>query len=111
RTKHLDIQLQFVRDSIENGTIKLQYCPTDVILADIMTKALARDKHAAMHKLIGMESTSPSPVEDVQVGELKQSQKATSGSEELRHFVARTWRQAWAPRAKFLGLLGSKYIV
>jgi hypothetical protein len=63
RTKHLDVQLQFVRSSIENGTIKLQYCPTDIMLADIMTKALARDKHSNMRELIGMANTSPSPSE------------------------------------------------
>ena len=72
RTKHLDIQLQFVRSSIENETIKLQYCPTDTMLADIMTKALARDKHAEMRKLIGMRNTSASPVEDVRIGKLEE---------------------------------------
>ena len=103
RTKHLDIQLQFVRNSIEDGTIKLQYCPTNDMLADIMTKALARDKHAAMRKLIGMDclmgNTSASPVEDVRIGQLcdrEESRKVTSGSEELRHFAARTMLVACA---------------
>jgi KUP system potassium uptake protein len=72
RTKHLDIQLQFVRDSIENRIIALKYCPTDIMMADIMTKALAKDRHAGMRKLIGMdhsiESTSPSPIEDGPIG-------------------------------------------
>jgi hypothetical protein len=55
RTKHLDIQLQkFVRDHIERNTIELQYCPTNDMLADIMTKALARDRHAKLCELIGM---------------------------------------------------------
>jgi KUP system potassium uptake protein len=87
RTKHLDVQLQFVRDSIENGIIELQYCPTDVMFADIMTKALAKDKHATMRKLIGMDSgnTSASPVEDVPIGQLRDGRKAPSGSVELRH--------------------------
>jgi hypothetical protein len=67
RTKHLDIQLQFVRDHIERNTVKLQYCPTDDMLADIMTKALARDRHAKLCMLIGMnglmENTTPSSFE------------------------------------------------
>jgi len=63
RTKHLDVQLQFVRDSIENGIIELRYCPTDVMLADIMTKALTKEKHAAVCRMIGMANTSPSPFE------------------------------------------------
>jgi len=55
RTKHLDIQLQkFVRDHIERNTIELQYCPTNDMLADIMTKALARDRHAKLCELIGI---------------------------------------------------------
>ena len=54
RTKHLDIQLQFVHDHIKRNTIKLQYCPTNDMLADIMTKALAKDRHAKLCELIGM---------------------------------------------------------
>jgi len=71
RTKHLDVQLQFVRNSIENGIIELKYCPTDVMLADIMTKALAKEKHARMRMLMGMNclaNTTPSPFEDVRFG-------------------------------------------
>jgi Reverse transcriptase (RNA-dependent DNA polymerase) len=64
RTKHLDVQLQFVRDHVERNTIELRYCPTDAMLADIMTKALAKEKHAAMRRLIGMGNTTPSPFED-----------------------------------------------
>ena len=64
RTKHLDVQLQFVRNSIENGVIELKYCPTDVMLADIMTKALAKEKHASMRRMIGMANTSASSFED-----------------------------------------------
>ena len=67
RTKHLDVQLQFVRNSIENGVIELKYCPTDVMLADIMTKALAKEKHASMRRMIGMANTSPSPSEVISV--------------------------------------------
>ena len=68
RTKHLDVQLKFVRNSIENGVIELKYCPTDVMLADIMTKALARDKHATMRRSIGLSAnTSPSPSEVISV--------------------------------------------
>ena len=75
RTKHLDIQLQFVRNSINNGTIKLRYCPTDAMLADIMTKALTKEKHATMRRIMGMKfdlaTATPSPVEDVHFGKQK----------------------------------------
>jgi hypothetical protein len=67
RTKHLDVQLQFVRDHVKRSTIRLQYCPTEDMLADIMTKALARDRHAKLCMLIGLNgllgSTTPSSFE------------------------------------------------
>ena len=71
RTKHLDVQLQFVRDHVERNTIELQYCPTNDMLADIMTKALAKEKHGRMCELIGMDglsgNTSPSSSDGMSV--------------------------------------------
>lgn len=97
RTKHLDIQLQFVRDSIENGTIKLQYCPTDVMLADIMTKALAKERHGRMCELIGMGNTSPSSSEMSVLGSKEDSEPETSEWEcGITPFSARTMLVAYA---------------
>ena len=45
KTKHVDMQLHFIRDHIEKGTIKVEYCPTEDMLADILTKGLARERH------------------------------------------------------------------
>jgi hypothetical protein len=49
RTKHIDIRYHFIRYAIQNGAIRLVYCPTDDMLADTLTKALpsARAKHFA----------------------------------------------------------------
>src|SRR5487761_336488 len=44
RTKHIDIRYHFIRDVVERGEIELQYCPTDDMTADILTKALPRWK-------------------------------------------------------------------
>lgn len=54
KTKHVDVQLHFIRDHIEKGTIKVEYCPTDDMLADLMTKGLARDRHAKLLMMMGM---------------------------------------------------------
>jgi hypothetical protein len=43
RTKHIDIQHFFVREFVKNGTIKLSYVSTREQLADILTKATAKD--------------------------------------------------------------------
>src|SRR2546423_13951861 len=36
KMKHVDVQLHFIRDHIEKGTIKIRYCPTEDMLADLM---------------------------------------------------------------------------
>ena len=49
RTKHIDIRYHFIRYIIEAGTIKLVYCPTNDMTADVLTKALpsVKAKHFA----------------------------------------------------------------
>ena len=40
RSRHLNIRYFFIHDMKEKGHIKIQYCPTDEILGDYMTKPL-----------------------------------------------------------------------
>jgi hypothetical protein len=49
RTKHIDIRYHFIRYIIEAGHIKLIYCPTHEMTADVLMKALpsAKAKHFA----------------------------------------------------------------
>ena len=44
RTKHIDIRYHYIRYVIENGSIRLIYCPTDDMTADALTKALPSTK-------------------------------------------------------------------
>ena len=44
RTKHIDTRYHFIRQTVEDGSITLIYCPTDDMTADILTKALPRWK-------------------------------------------------------------------
>ena len=41
KSRHLDLRYNIVRENIENNIIKLFYLPTDHMIADIGTKALA----------------------------------------------------------------------
>ena len=46
-TKHIDICFHFISWIVEEGKIKVVYCPTDKMVADTLTKALlsAKVKH------------------------------------------------------------------
>lgn len=44
-TKHIDTKYHFVKDYIDKGTIKCEYCQTESMVADILTKPLSVAKH------------------------------------------------------------------
>ena len=56
RTKHIDIRYHFIRYSIEAGSIRLIYCPTDEQTADILTKALPSVKVKHFATAMGLAS-------------------------------------------------------
>ena len=55
RTKHIDIQHHFVREQVEEGNVKLEYCPSEDMVADVMTKALGRIKHQKFVGAMGLK--------------------------------------------------------
>lgn len=44
RSKHIDTRFYFVKDYIERGVAECVYCPTEDMLADVLTKALPPGK-------------------------------------------------------------------
>jgi Reverse transcriptase (RNA-dependent DNA polymerase) len=40
RTRHINIRYYFVKDRIDSGELRVEYCPTEDMLADIFTKPL-----------------------------------------------------------------------
>ena len=42
RTKHIDIKCHFIRDHADKEDIDIVYCPTEEMVADVLTKLLAR---------------------------------------------------------------------
>ena len=54
RTKHVQIRYHFMREAVEQGTITLEYCRTDEMLADSFTKALAHDQFEKLRAGIGL---------------------------------------------------------
>ena len=45
RTMHIDVQHHFIREKIEEEEIYLVYCPTEHMVADVLTKALGKERH------------------------------------------------------------------
>src|ERR1700678_2002459 len=43
-TKHIDVRYHFIRWIVEDGKLRLIYCPTEEVIADILTKALVSTK-------------------------------------------------------------------
>ena len=56
QTKHIDIHYHFIRSHIESKHIKVQYLPTDEMIADILTKNLSHTKHNYFVGKLGMVS-------------------------------------------------------
>jgi hypothetical protein len=56
RTKHIDIRFHFIRHSVESGVFQLIYCPTDDMVADILTKALPGWKVKGHTAALGLRS-------------------------------------------------------
>ena len=54
RTKHIDIRYHFIRDHIDKE-IDIVYCPTKEMVADILTKPLARPAFEEHVKALGLE--------------------------------------------------------
>ena len=55
RTKHIHIRDMFVRKAVNDGNIKLKYCPSSELAADILTKPLGSVLFKKLRDLMGMK--------------------------------------------------------
>jgi hypothetical protein len=54
RTKHIHIQYHFVRNWVEDSRTHLEYCPTEEMVAEGLTKALGPERHRELGEAMGM---------------------------------------------------------
>src|SRR5579875_989961 len=58
RTNHIDVQHHFIREKLEDGEVSLWYCPTEDMVADVLTKALAKMRHEKLTRAIGLRGSN-----------------------------------------------------
>ena len=52
RTKHINVRYFFIADRIQKGELTIEYCPTEDMVEDYMTKTLQGDKFKKFRKEI-----------------------------------------------------------
>ena len=60
KTRHIKIHHYFVKQYLDNGEFTLNYCPTEDMIADILTKPLQGSQFIKLRNiLLGYELTTP----------------------------------------------------
>lgn len=54
RTKHIDVRYHFIKDYIKKGVISCQYCCSEEMIADVLTKPLNRIKFEKFRSMMGL---------------------------------------------------------
>ncbi|GKG05594.1 hypothetical protein Tco_0325680, partial [Tanacetum coccineum] len=69
RSKHIDIRHHFIREQVENRVVELYFVETNYQLADILTKALPRERFEFLLPRLGMKGLTPETLRRLQEGE------------------------------------------
>ncbi|GKE27857.1 hypothetical protein Tco_1443241 [Tanacetum coccineum] len=59
RTKHITVRCHFIKEKVKNEVVELYFVKTDYQLADILTKALTRERFEFLINCLGMQSITP----------------------------------------------------
>ena len=54
RSKHIDVMHHFARERVAMGDVKIDYCPTSKMVADVLTKALPKTSHESHRANMGL---------------------------------------------------------
>ena len=57
RTKHIDISYHFVHEKVASNQIAVEYCLSEEMLADIMTKRLPKVGFEKLRTALGVQET------------------------------------------------------
>ena len=56
RTKHIDIRYHYIREALCD---KIEYCPTERMIADLLTKPLHKGRFELLRDKMGLNKISP----------------------------------------------------
>ncbi|GJV60535.1 retrovirus-related pol polyprotein from transposon TNT 1-94 [Tanacetum coccineum] len=65
-SKHIDIRHHFIKEQVENRVVEVYFVETKYQLADIITKALPRERFELLLLLLGMKKMSPETLKELQ---------------------------------------------
>jgi hypothetical protein len=54
RTKHIDLRYHYIREQLAAKAIKAAFIGTELMLADVLTKPLGRDRHQSLVSRMGL---------------------------------------------------------
>ena len=55
RAKHIDIKHHFIRQRVQDGDIKLEFCKSEDMIADMLTKGLSSYQFAKLREMAGLK--------------------------------------------------------
>ena len=56
RSKHINIKFHFIREQVAANNICLKYCPSEDMVADLLTKGISPVRFERLRKLCGLRS-------------------------------------------------------
>lgn len=65
RTKHIEIQYHWIREIVTSGQLVIKHCPTEMMIADMLTKSLGKPQCVKLSSLLGMKPALTSSLEGV----------------------------------------------
>jgi len=83
RTKHIGVDVHFVREKVENGKVEIKYVPTAEQVADVFTKGLSRDRFELLCKKLGLTKIPGCLEVKTSARMLKESEPKLKGSVEV----------------------------
>lgn len=56
QSKHIGIKYLYIREQVHSGAVELKYCPTNEMIADMLTKGLHREQFEKLWKMAGVKA-------------------------------------------------------